>query len=84
LRTIKQNKLQKQKKRNETFMDVAKLMANLSECPSRKCGAVLVKENRIIMSKYHKKFSNETKMLMCWLIENKNRFKINDFSIELL
>jgi hypothetical protein len=43
-----------------------------------------IKENRKIMGKYHKKFSNETKMLMCWLIENKNRFKINDFSIELL
>ena len=41
-------------------------------------------ENRKIMGKYHKTFSNEIKMLMCWLIENKNRFKINDFSIELL
>ena len=43
-----------------------------------------IKENRKVMNKLFKNFSNETKMLMAWLIENKNRFKINDFSIELL
>ena len=43
-----------------------------------------IKANRKIMTKLFKMFSGQTKMLMCWLFENKDKIKITDFSIELL
>lgn len=38
---------------NETYMEIAHIMAKRSTCPRRSVGALLVKENRIISSGYN-------------------------------
>ncbi len=43
----------KQDRRDKVFMKMAELMASLSDCPSRKVGAVLVKDNRIVSTGYN-------------------------------
>jgi dCMP deaminase len=45
--------MDKNKKRHNVFMSIAGLMSTLSDCPSRKVGAVLVKDNRILSTGYN-------------------------------